>query len=333
MVEVSLSTSSSEMKQGLKSFFFVLVLALLVDRLLGFGFERLYKRTMSGEAGGLINAALSAKAQVLLLGSSRMMHHVDPAVVSHYLSLSVYNAGINGHDLLYALMLMDLRRREGDPPPEAVVLHVDENSFAKNEDELKRTSIFSFYYTESDLVREVIDQRTRLEPIKYASMAYRANGKVLPILKNVLSPEHGTMNGYSPLNGIMKAPFPAEASEKMGTKTPPLGFWDFKVRCFERFLQNCRQEGTRVFLLHSPRFSESRSEHDGWIASINSFLARFPEVQFIEINEFTYPQVFGGRPELFQDNTHLNAKGAAMLSDLLATKLQASFTNRPAVAN
>jgi hypothetical protein len=311
-------------------FFFLLV--VLLDRSLGFGLGYLYKKTRSGEAGGLINAAISTKAQVLLLGSSRMMHHVDPAVLSHHLSMSVYNAGLNGQDLLYAVMLMDLWRRF-DLPPRVVVLHVDESSFTKNEEELKRANIFSFYFFESDVVRDVIDQRTALEPLKYVSSSYRANGKVLPILKNLVAPDRDVSNGFRPLLGTMPVPLPGQQSSKLIRRADSVAFWDFKVKCFKRLTAYCRRNGTRVFLFHSPRFAEARADHDAWIAALRTFLADCPEVEFVEISQFTYPEIFANRPELFVDNTHLNAKGAEIVSDLLAAALHARLSRSSAGAN
>jgi hypothetical protein len=320
------------MKRGWRSALVFVLLVVVLDRSLGFGLGYLYKKTKSGEAGGLINAALSTKAQVLLLGSSRMMHHVDPAVLSHNLSLSVYNAGVDGQDFLYAAMLMDLWRRF-DPPPRVIVLHVDESSFTKNEDELKRTSIFSFYFDKSDVVRDVIDQRTTLEPLKYLSSCYRANGKVLPILKNLLAPDRGVSNGFMPLSGTMPAPSPMQESEKPRPQADPLVFWDFKVECFKRLAAYCRRDGTRIFLFHSPRFAEARAGHDAWVAALRAFLSGYPEVEFVEISQFTYPERFANRPELFADNSHLNAKGAEIVSDLLAATLDSRISRRSARAN
>src|SRR2546423_4352114 len=113
-------------------FIFIGVAALLVimDIALGASLGRLYRKTRTGESGGLINDAISRHAQVLLLGSSRMRHHAMPAVLGHKLLLTAFNAGIDGQDFLYAMMLFDLWQRS-NAPPEAIVLNVDSDSFEK----------------------------------------------------------------------------------------------------------------------------------------------------------------------------------------------------------
>src|SRR5215468_161154 len=123
----------------------VAALIVIVDIALGASFGWLYRKTHTGEAGGFINDALSRHAQVLLLGSSRMRHHAMPAVLNRKLSLTSFNAGMDGQDFLYAMMLFDLWQRS-NAPPKAIVLNIDSDSFEKNDDELQRTGVFSFYY-------------------------------------------------------------------------------------------------------------------------------------------------------------------------------------------
>ena len=77
-----------------------------------------------------------------------------PAVLGHKLLLTAFNAGIDGQDFLYAMMLFDLWQRS-NAPPEAIVLNVDSDSFEKADDELQRASVFSFYYDDSPLVRRI----------------------------------------------------------------------------------------------------------------------------------------------------------------------------------
>src|SRR5947209_5284301 len=112
----------------------VVVLVVGMDIGLGAALERLYRKTRTGESGGLINDALTHSAQVLLLGSSRMRHHAMPSVLNQKLSLTAFNAGMDGQDFLYAVMLFDLWQRS-NPPPKAIVLNVDSDSFQKSDEE------------------------------------------------------------------------------------------------------------------------------------------------------------------------------------------------------
>src|SRR5437763_13062911 len=140
----------------------VAALIVILDVTLGDSLGWLYHKTYTGESGGLINHALSRKVQVLLLGSSRMRHHAMPAILNRTLSLTAYNAGMDGQDFLYAVMLFDLWQRS-DAPPKAIILNIDADSFQKSDQELQRTEVFSVYYNNRSLVRYIITPRSRFD--------------------------------------------------------------------------------------------------------------------------------------------------------------------------
>src|ERR1041385_8042254 len=161
-------------------------LIIIIDITLSASLGWLYHKTRTGESGGLINDALCRNVQVFLLGSSRMRHHAMPTVLNRRLSLTAYNAGMDGQDFLYSMMLFDLWQRSNSPP-KAIVLNIDSDSFQKSNEELQRASVFSFYYDDSPLVRQILNERSRFERMKFLSRAYRANGKVLAIAKNLFA--------------------------------------------------------------------------------------------------------------------------------------------------
>ena len=298
------------------------ILAVLLDVATGAALHQLYRRTKTGEAGGSINYAISREAQVLLLGSSRMKHHAVPSVLSQRLSMNVFNAAIDGHDFLYALMLMDLWKRT-NTPPRIIILHVDPNSFNRVESELQKTAVFSFYFDESRMVREILCRRSPFERIKYFSRCYRANGKVLPIIKNLFVHPDSRFDGFEALSGTLPPSLPKTPFTQASVQVKTTEFWDLKIRCFEALVDYCRQNGTCLFLVHSPRYREGQMVHDAWVNELSKFLVAYPEVEFIDISEFTYPEIFAGKPGLFKDESHLNGEGAKIFSELLATALKA----------
>jgi hypothetical protein len=295
----------------------------LLDVGLGFGLARLYRSTNSGDTGGLINYALSRHPQVLLLGSSRMKHHVSPAVLSKKLSLSAFNAGVDGQDFLYAAMLLDLWKAHHNPPPSVVVLHVDQPSFSRGEQELSRAKVFSFYFNQSALVREVMSERGPFERIKYLSRSYRANGRVLGILKNCLRRQNSQFDGYSELEGSL-APRPSSpATTRADSQAKPEAYWPRKIVWFGQMVAYCQEHHTRLILITSPRYSEPRNEHEAWVGNLRALLARFPGVEFLDISQYTHPELFAEKPDLFKDDSHLNAAGSVILTELLAAEIQA----------
>lgn len=304
-------------------FTFIGVIALIVflDLTIGVGLGRLYRKTHTGESGGLINDALSRHPQILLLGSSRMRHHAMPTVLNRKLSLTAYNAGMDGQDFLYAMMLFDLWQRS-NPAPKAIVLNIDSDSFEKTDDELQRADVFSFYYDDSPLVRQILNERSRFERLKFLSRAYRANGKVFAIAKNLFNHQAPDFDGFEPLSGHLSPETVPVPSESIPTVAQ---FWPLKVECFKRLADYCTHHGTRLILVQSPRFREDPLAHDAWVKALSQFLASYPTVEFVDLSTCAHPDAFRNKPELFKDGSHLNAHGAEIFSTVLADALQTKF--------
>jgi hypothetical protein len=298
---------------------FFLVLAILLDQGIGLCLGLLYRKTYTGESGGLINGALRTDADVLILGSSRAKHHISPAVLFEQIPGRIYNGGINGQDFLYSAMLLDLWTRE-HAAPRIIVLHVDPKSFAYSEMEIQTTIVFSAYFDRSDRVREVLLMRSPFERLKYLSRSFRYNGKVLPIFKNLLSPASLEGGGFVALVGALPP-----AQEGVGVRPPPPEpaepNWPKKVQYLSELVDYCRKCGTRLFLVHSPTYSVGGSDRSAWIAQMKTLAAGYGDVEFLDLSEGAYPERFAGRPDLFKDGAHLNSAGAIEYSRLLAEVL------------
>jgi lysophospholipase L1-like esterase len=60
---------------------------------------------------------------------------------------------------------------------------------------------------------------------------------------------------------------------------------------------------------------------------MRTFLAEFPDVDFLEINGFTYPKVFSDR-NLYKDSAHLNGTGAEIFSRMVAKAVRERIEKR-----
>jgi len=338
---------SARFAAALKRAAVFVLLTIAIDFAVGAVCERLFLKTLTGERGGLTNYALTKEADVLVLGSSRAQFHVMPSILGRELSLRTFNAGLKGHDLLYAVMLADLWKRR-HPAPRAIVLTVDLDSLARQDTEIAAAQVVAPYIGESDLVREVLYQGGPYKQLEYLSRAYRFNGKVLPILKNLFVrpqpdsdgfwPQYGVIPLEDPTyglarHGLLEFPPPGEqASDEMAMATARRPFWDAKVRYLEALARDGHRSGTQLFLVHSPIYGLSRQAHEVWTARIRELARTLPGTWFLDICEFTEPEVFAGKPELFKDFAHLNARGAIVFSEILARHMKARLGALPPVA-
>jgi hypothetical protein len=305
----------------------VVFVLLIVSVDLGIGalFGQLYRRTLTGERGGLLNYALTKDADILVLGSSRAQFHVMPSILHERLSLTAFNAGLKGHDFLYAVMLFDLWKRSHDPP-RAILLHVDIESMLQRDSELQAAQIFAPYLDGSPLVREVLYSADRYKRFEYVSRSYRYNGKAFVIARNLFTHPDLRFDGFRPASGTLNAEIETNALNALDQDATALEFArrpfsDRKIRYLRELAAYCLLHDIRLFLLHTPLYQQDPVAHRTWVDRMRLLMADLPGVEFIDICEATHPETFARRPDIYYNANHLNARGAVMLSSLLADEL------------
>jgi len=301
-----------------RAFIIFVVFIVALDQAVGAALDGLYRRTTSGELGGLINLALKQSPDILVLGNSRARHHIAPSILGPRLSASVFNAGADGHDFLYAIMLLDLWTRSHRPPG-AIILNMDPRSLSRSEEELQRTSVFSAYFGESRTVQRVLLIRDHYARLKYLSSSYRFNGKVLPIIKNLIVQPDPAFDGYVGATDSMDVradPIIAAVGQEVGQAAE----WDVKLEYLKELAKYCRENGTRLFLVAGPVFTPD-PVRSVWSARMSELITSFPGVEFLDLSERTHPELFAAQAQLYHDNLHLNARGAEIFSTLLASQI------------
>jgi hypothetical protein len=295
----------------------------------------MFLRTDSGERGGLSNFALKRDTDILVLGSSRAQFQIMPSVISDRLSLHAFNAGLKGHDFLYSAALYDLWARRHSPP-RAVVLTVDVESFLHRPTEAAATQVLAPYVGESDLLREILKTDGPQKSVELLFRTYRYNGKVLVIAKNLFTHTDPKFDGFLAQTGTLRSidtqrmQIPnALDQEKAPMAYARAPFWEMKLEMLRRLGAQASRHDTIVLLIHAPLYHQDLAAHKIWIDRMRSVVAEMPGIEFVDLCEAARPASFPNERELFYDVNHLNAQGAAILSNLVADELQQRLAKRP----
>jgi hypothetical protein len=299
------------------------LLAVVIDFCTGATLSRLYRRTLTGERGGLTNYALTRDADVLILGSSRAQMHFMPSVIGPGLSMKAYNAGLKGYDFLYSVMLYDLWKHR-HPAPKAIVLQIDVESLLRRESELAGAQIFAPYMDESELVREVLFRDGPYKRLAYLSRAYRYNGKVFSIAKNLMRKPPPGFDGYAlalgtpdPAGPFYNAMDQDQTALEQAEREP----WDFKLAKLRELADDCARSGTHLYLVHTPIHGLDPRAHLIWSTKIRRLVATLPSTTFLDLCEEGVPREFGNWQDLYANSNHLNPQGAEVLSKLLVDRV------------
>lgn len=304
----------------------VFVIGLVVlDRALGAGLDGLFARTRTGELSGAVNAILDRKdVDVLLFGSSRARQHFDPAVIRDQASLSAYNAAANGQGLPYAVGLQALLAARGGHN-RCQILHVDVVDLTKPK--VARAAFLLPFSREVPTILEIQESVDRWAWLKSWSQLWRFNSIWLSVLRNQFSREVvSTDDGFEPRTAI-EAGF-ADPREFLGAPAAD-GKLELDPRSeplLDAFVARSREMGAGVVLVTSP-LSRPGAVVDGALVDpvriqARAWLEAYAKragVTYLSYDEERYPAFQD--PELFVDQAHMKATGAALLSAQLASDL------------
>lgn len=294
---------------------------LVLDRAAGFGLGLLFARIDSGESsGGLANAALKHKdAQVIVFGNSRSRHHVNPRVMEAILGGKVHNAGSQGQGIHYQRILEELLLDAGTQA-DVFVRIFDVRDLES--DAISGANSLSPFYGRNARVDALLESAGNFAELKYQLHTYRYNSLILPILRNLISPEQLTDDGFKPLEGNRVETDPRKVLPTLPPSNP-LKLREQNQALIAEFNAAAKAKGIRVVGVIGPRWRLPRPLSPDEVAYFDLYkkLSAAQGVPVLELDERHIPAFED--PSLYYDQDHLNAKGADVFSSLLAERLKA----------
>src|SRR6201985_2668444 len=93
---------------------FIVVLVAL-DQLIGYGVKQFYFHQKKGVFAEMTYPLDNTKADVLIFGSSRALHHYSSQTIARGLGMTCYNTGSNGQKLPYSTALQEVILKRYQP--------------------------------------------------------------------------------------------------------------------------------------------------------------------------------------------------------------------------
>jgi len=277
---------------------------VLLDLAIGLGLAALLPLVHAGQQVGVINNAIEAEADVVILGSSHAMHSYDDEALTRVLGARVHNAGLDGRGVLFARGLLALisQRRA----PKLVVLDV---TFA--DQDRSNAYVFAPWYGRSPIVDALLVEGDWRERVKLVSHSFRMNGVALAILANLFAghPEWG----FDPIRRTL------DASARVGDtpELPPAHPKPFVEENLMALVEDARRSGAQVVFTETPGFGYPRPAD---VRELYERVAAREGVPYIRVTSGDMP---GFGPAYFADASHLNRAGAKVYTALVGERLRA----------
>lgn len=284
-----------------------LSIIIVSDKLFGMVMDSVLDATEKGDWGRNNYIFNELKSDIVILGSSRAIHHYNPKIFSDTLDMSCYNCGEDGMGIF--LMYARYKAISQRYYPKIVIYEVLPGfDILSEKDNLKYLKYLRPYNGISS-VDSVIKAISPLESLKLQSDGYRYNSCFVDIIAQRLSRDSEIAKNYtySPLDAQMDCGLNVEAAE-VETDSIKLSYLEDLIKC-------CKTHGTTLIFTASPVYKP--------ISDIGYMplkqLCKTYNVPFINHYSDT---LYCYESSFFADATHLNKKGADSFSSRLASQIK-----------
>ena len=232
---------------------------------------------------------------IVILGSSRAVHHYNPCILEDSLQLSCYNAGEDGNGILLSYARLKMLNERHHPK---IVLYdfIAAYDFLENDNHTylgwlknryNRTGIYNIF--------KDVDET---ECIKMFSYLYRYNTRFLQnsiVYLTGISTDSG-IKGFRPLEGNMD-----ELKIKYMDSEENIEYDELKLRYLRKMITE-NQYSELIFVYSPIWYGDNISRYDKFISLCKKY--RIPVIDFSNNPKYVHNN------DYFVDAKHLNSNGA-----------------------
>ena len=226
----------------------------VIDRAIGVVCDYLYSHAKGGDTKHTYDVFNNVTADIIILGSSRAVHHYVPTIIEDSTGLSCYNCAYDNQGIInmYGRYKMIAKRKK----PKYVICEILPSlDIFKDVDDIKYLNSFKPFRDNPELA-EIIKDYSPIEYFKTNSYIYRYNTSIFQIFKNYT--EHGRIyegKGFSPNKGKMN--YTPEPHKEIIGKVD-----SFKVKYIHKLIEATRKDNVKLFFTASPRYGADTKQRD-----------------------------------------------------------------------
>ncbi|MDE6468208.1 MAG: hypothetical protein K2L28_04845 [Muribaculaceae bacterium] len=301
------------MKKFILTLIVFAALAVACDYGTGAVLDYLSSRAKTGQVLKNHEIADIVTPDILILGSSRSVHHFVPSAIEDSLKKTVYVAGQDGNGIV--LMNPLLHIISGRHKPQTVIYDLVESFDIEDDDAHKYLTYLRPLWGKDSYTDSIICEVDPTERYKLMSHGFRYNSAPLSILKCYVGGDGAFDRGYSPLHGTMTD---TETTNSIAAANTPLS--PLKLELFKNMIAFCRDNGIRLFFTVSPQYGAAPADAERLVSTIKNLGG--------EVLDYSAAPDIAANPDYFRDAWHLNYKGAAVFTDSVIDRLKASATTK-----
>lgn len=256
-------------------------------------------------------------ADILIMGSSRALHHYNDKILSDSIGVKCYNLGEDGNGIIkmYGYYKVLLKRYN----PRLIVYDIEPCfDLFKYYDDNNNTRYINTLrlFCDDPEIKKIITTVSQDENYKLWSQLYRFNSRFPILIKDYFVCSDFQECGYQPTYGSLSK------KQINNNDTHIISEVDSVKLCFlHRLIKETKENGTKLIFVLSPKLLNDDSKRD------LSFLYRLCKDNDVPLIDWYSEKQFISDSTLFKDRNHLNNSGATLFSEMLSRQLKDIITD------
>ncbi|MBR1626494.1 MAG: hypothetical protein IJ681_05040 [Bacteroidales bacterium] len=241
-----------------------------------------------------------AKADILILGSSRAEHHYDTRIFQlQFPDTEIYNAGQHNQGMNYALAVLKSCIERKTPK----IVFLDCEPEVLSEEKTAANTTLKTFYSVNNNVKSVLNE-TLKDKIVLKSGFYKYNGVILKLfLDSRLPKSEDTLKGFESLKGSLD-------TSKLKYEQPEFTSVISKAeKDFKEIISLCKKHNIKLYVVISPYYYHQNEMSLPYVR-----LSEICSKKNVSFSDYMNNSFFDSQPQLFHDINHLNEKGAILFT-------------------
>lgn len=247
------------------------------------------------------NCFNQVEPELLLMGASQVQHDYNSEIFANILGLDTYNAGQNGIDVIQNYMYF---KAICDRKMPRIVVFDIYPAYLDGSMKYRLRNINMWYRLAPPVTTYFDNNANWKEKMKLQSGLMVYNGFPAHIVRAFLRKEN-VINGFVPLYGSYKGGMAEENSFVVEGD---------ELEYLNKIVAVCKDNDIHLYFTQAPNYIPN-NQYKKWLCDY----CKENNIQLISHVDDT---VFLNKPELFVDNSHLNAEGANVFSEKLASEIR-----------
>lgn len=295
-----------------KKLLMLLVIMFAIDRGVGSLIEYYFQNEPMGDAAAFSHAINNPGEDILIYGSSRAVHTYDPRIFTDSLGYSCYNCGREATNVIYHSAILPAAINSSHHP-KAIILDITTKEIAWRSgqygSDVLSSLILPYVLTNDHFKQLALD----LFPNEYykakISKLYAYNSLILSICRNYSRRHNDNINGYQPLHGSKVRTEP-DTLTSIRDKID-----EYSKQQLEFFVRSVTDKKIPLIVIVSPMYVKPFAENESLRMS-KQILAKYG----VQVWDYSSDPRFV-QQQYFYDQNHMNAKGAELFSQEIASRL------------